>query len=356
MSELNSSQDKLELKSIFEKVLEWTRVLKEHKKKIFLFSFLAALISFGYAYLDKPKYTAVLSFTVEDEKSNTGVGIGSLASQFGFDMAGGQSGSIFSGPSLMELIKTRLIVERALLTKHTIGKDNTTLLQYFVQHSSFNESWSKNGMLKKANFSNYKRGAGLQSLDSAVGKVCNSIIDKNITVFQKDKKVNILYIQVVSENEIFSKLFAQSLVEEASGLYKEIKTGKSMQTVLILEKQADSVRNALNAAMSGVATYNDKTFNLNSALVNTIKLPSSKKQVDIQANTVMLTQLVQNLEATKLLLRKETPLIQVIDEPILPLPKNRMSRSITAILGGISVMIFLSFIIIIYYEIKKNLQ
>jgi uncharacterized protein involved in exopolysaccharide biosynthesis len=46
--------------------------------------------------------------------------------------------------------------------------------------------------------------------------------------------------------------------------------------------------------------------------------PSARKQVDVQANTAILTELVKQSELAKVTLRKETPLIQVIDRPILP--------------------------------------
>jgi uncharacterized protein involved in exopolysaccharide biosynthesis len=43
---------------------------------------------------------------------------------------------------------------------------------------------------------------------------------------------------------------------------------------------------------------------------------------------------VVNLELAKLALRKETPLIQVIDRPILPLKKEKLGKLKSLILGG----------------------
>ena len=54
--------------------------------------------------------------------------------------------------------------------------------------------------------------------------------------------------------------------------------------------------------------------------MNVKRVPSVNRQVDVQANTAILTELVKNLELAKVDLRKETPLIQIIDTPILPLP------------------------------------
>jgi uncharacterized protein involved in exopolysaccharide biosynthesis len=54
----------------------------------------------------------------------------------------------------------------------------------------------------------------------------------------------------------------------------------------------------------------------------------------VQANTAILTQLVTNLEMAKVSLRKETPLIQVIDRPILPLKKEKVGKLKSLILGS----------------------
>ena len=65
-------------------------------------------------------------FVLEDEKSNGSLGgaIG-LASQFGFDL-GGNGGGVFSGDNLLELMKSRSIIEKVLLTTvHIKGKKKT---------------------------------------------------------------------------------------------------------------------------------------------------------------------------------------------------------------------------------------
>ena len=101
----------------------------------------------------------------------------------------------------------------------------------------------------------------------------------------------------------------------------------------ILQKQTDSIRGELNGAITGVAVANDNTFNLNPAL-NVRRTPSARRQVDVQANTAILTELVKQTELAKVALRKETPLIQVIDRPILPLAKERFGKAKGIVMGG----------------------
>lgn len=116
----------------------------------------------------------------------------------------------------------------------------------------------------------------------------------------------------------------------------------------ILERQTDSIRSELNGAITGVAVANDNTFNLNPAL-NVKRAPSARRQVDVQANTAILTELVKQSEMAKVTLRRETPLIQVIDRPILPLAKERFGKAKGIIIGG-----FLAgFLTLIYFIIKR---
>jgi hypothetical protein len=155
-----------------------------------------------------------------------------------------------------------------------------------------------------------------------------------LSVAKIDKKLSILKITVNSENELFSKAFTEALVSMVSNFYVETKIKKSVENVAILQHQTDSIRNQLNLAISGVAQSNDAIPNLNSAR-QVLRSSGQQRQIDVQANTAILTELVKNLELSKLSLRKETPLIQVIDRPVLPLPLERFGKAKGILLGGL---------------------
>lgn len=121
--------------------------------------------------------------------------------------------------------------------------------------------------------------------------------------------------------------------------------------MVILQKQTDSIRAELNSAITGVAVANDNTFNLNPAH-NVNRAPSARRQVDVQANTAILTELVKQAELAKVTLRKETPLIQVIDRPILPLPMNHLGKMNGMFLGGFLAGIVAVFILSIIFILK----
>lgn len=75
--------------------------------------------------------------------------------------------------------------------------------------------------------------------------------------------------------------------------------------------------------------------------MNVRRAPSARRQVDVQANTAILTELVKQSELAKVTLRKETPLIQVIDRPILPLEKQYFGK-LKGIVFGCFLLTFLT--------------
>ena len=57
-------------------------------------------------------------------------------------------------------------------------------------------------------------------------------------------------------------------------------------------------------------------------------------------------------ELAKINLRKETPLIQLIDSPILPLEKEKVSKRNSLVLGGI----LAGFLTILYFILSKLIK
>jgi hypothetical protein len=331
--------DEISLKELILKIKEWGSFLKSKWKAILLVSFIGAIIGVAYAFLDKPVYKGVLTFAMEEDKGGGGGGLSSalgLASSFGIDLGGAGGGGAFAASNLTELMKSRLLVEKVLLEPININGKTTTLAEYYIQINKLREGWNKKSNLKNIQYlPGSNRVLYSRQQDSILNQFHKNLTSKqNLNIMQKDKKVSILTIEVMSEDELFSKLFCENLAKGTSDFYIETKSKKAKINVDVLQKQADSIRGELNVAINGVAAETDYVYNLNPAL-NIRTAPSKKKQVDVQANTAILTNIVVQLELAKITLRKETPLIQQIDRPILPLEKEKASKLKSLILGSL---------------------
>ena len=327
-------QDEISLKELIEKGKEWFSYLLSQWKIIVLAGFVGAALGVTYSIMKKPIYTATLTFALEDEKSGGGLGgaLG-LASSFGFDL-GGSGGSIFSGSNLTELFKSRKMVEQTLLTPVVVNDKTISLAEMYIQNVKWRDNWKDKPKFESIQFlPNTNRKYFTRTHDSILGVMYNNLSRGSLSVGQKDKKISIFSIEVFSNSELFAKYFCEALARQVGQFYVTTKTKKARANMAILQKQTDSIRGELNGAITGVAVANDNTFNLNPAL-NVNRAPSARRQVDVQANTAILTELVKQAELAKVTLRKETPLIQVIDRPILPLPKEKFGKLKGIIIGG----------------------
>jgi len=267
--------EEISLKELALKIKEWVIYLKSKWLVIFLAGVFGAGIGLAYAYRQEPVYTAILTFALEDEKSGTGLsGAMGLASSLGIDL-GTSAGGAFSGANLIELMRSRTLVEKALLNPITVSNKKQSLASYFIEFKQLNKDWNNNPEVKNIKFEPFAdRSTYTLQQDSILGNLYGAIAgpDGILSVSQKDKKISIINVEVKSTNELFSKVFTESIAKEVSEFYIETKSKKAKLNVAILQRQADSIRRELNAAITGVAVANDNTYNLNPALINELSL------------------------------------------------------------------------------------
>jgi hypothetical protein len=353
MEKKSVRNDEISLKELIQKVKECYSYLLSQYKIIILAGLIGAVLGITYSLIKKPIYTATLTFALEDEKAGGGLGgaIG-LASSFGLDL-GGNGGGVFTGANLTELFKSRSMVEKTLLSPINLKGKVISLAEMYIQNNDWRDKWIDEPKFASIQFlpgANRKTFTRVQ--DSIMGMIYSNLSKSGLSVVQKDKKISIINIDVSSTNELFSKYFCEALAQQVGTFYVETKSKKARLNMAILERQVDSIRRELNGAITGVAIANDNTFSLNPAL-NVRRSPSVRRQVDVQANTAILTELVKQSELAKVTLRKETPLIQVIDRPILPLNKERFGKIKGLIFGGFLGVFFLVVFLILKQFLNK---
>jgi hypothetical protein len=337
-SQNNFDNDEISLKDLIIKLKEWFAFLKFKWKTIFFSGIIGGLIGLAIAWFEKPTYKATLTFAMEEDKGGGGGGLSGalgLASSFGIDLGGAGGGGAFAATNLSELMKSRLIVEKVLLSPISINGKIISLVDYYIKINELRTAWKDIPSLKNIQFlPNGDRAKYTLQQDSILQEIHNKLIDKDhLSIMQKDKKVTILSIDVISNDEKFSKIFCESIAKETSDFYIQTKSKKARINTDVLQKQVDSIRFELNKAITGVAAEADNVYNLNPAF-NIRGSASKKKQIDVQANTAILTNLVVQLELAKITLRKETPLIQLIDRPMLPLAKEKLGELKSIFLGS----------------------
>lgn len=329
-------------------VRNWFFNILSQWHKIALITILSGILGICYAWLTPAVYIAEMSFVTENESGGRMNAYAGLAAQFGIDLGGGNNNS-FEGENLIELLKSRNLVERTLLTKIN---DRELLIDYYLINNNIISTDDKKKAFFK--FEESSRNNTRQE-DSLLAKIYKQIIKTKLEVYKKDKKLSQIVIRMKDNNEYFAKQFTELLAATAIQYYTDYKSKRARQNVEILQRQADSVRGMLFGSMNQVASLADLNVNPNR---QTLRTGIQRKQIDVQVNSVLYAELLKNLELAKLSLRKETPLIQIIDNPKYPLEKKKPGRFFTGIIfafiGGFLSLLFFSLKFWYFKTIEKE--
>lgn len=338
--ELAQSGD-ISVKEIILKMKEWFAYLRSKWLIIFLFGILGGGLGFSYAYFSKPVYTATTTFVLEDSGAGSSMGgLGGIASMVGIEVGGG--GGIFQGDNILELYKSRKMLEKTLLTEVEYNGQKELLINHYIDFNKLREEWAKNPQLNTLKFTAGDATSGKvmptpakRLKDSVLGVIVNDINKSYLKVVKPDKKLSFIKAEVKSTDEFFAKVFNDEVVKNVNDFYLQTKTKKSLDNVVILEQKTDSIRAVMNGAIYTAAVTSDATPNLNPTRQVQRVVPIQRSQFTAETNKAVLAELLKNLELSRITLRKETPLIQVLDEPIFPLVREKVSKLKGMVIGGI---------------------
>jgi hypothetical protein len=321
----------ISLKEVLLKLGEWNRYLLSKKLLILCFTVVGAVLGITYSIFKKPVYTAKSVFALEEAGLPGGLSeYAGIASMMGFNL-GGSSDGLFSGDNILELYKSRNMLAKALLSEANFKGKPQLLIERYIDSYELRKRWEDRPALRNISFKNKDKLTLRQ--DSVINEVVKSINKNNLLVSKPDKSLAIIYVETKSIDQLFAMEFNNLVVKNVNDFYIQTKTKKAVHNLNVLQHQTDSVRRALNRAISGVASTIDVNPNPNLAR-QSLKVPTQYRQIDAEANKAILIELVKSLEMSKVSLRKETPLIQLIDEPVLPLQKTRFGKLKGLLVGG----------------------
>jgi hypothetical protein len=285
-------------------------------------------------FITSPKFQATATFIVEEKSS--GSGLAGMAGQLGFDISsltGGNAG-LFDGDNILEIIKSRNIVESVLLSRIDVtdSANNKTLADLYYETSGLkNKLEGKSNELANFNFSNIKKGAAHSILqDSVLYIMIDKINKENLNVQRTNKKGSIISINTVSSSPQFSKLFSERLLNETSEMYVKIKVGNLSSNITRLQNKADSLQALLNRTSYQSAALN--TFDANEAYKSSA-VPEEMSQRDKLVLNTLYAEVVKNVEILRISLINQKPIIQVLDLPKFPLVNQQKSFLFIELIG-----------------------
>ncbi len=325
--------DEISFKELVLKLHDWWKYLLSKWLIIVIIGLTGAGLGLVFSLFSKERYVGELTFVLEDSKPAGLAAYSGLASQFGLDLGGGTGSGLFEGDNIMEFLRSRFIIEKALLTPIMDKGKKMTLITWYINTSHWKEKLDKDPGLKAITYPvGQDRKTFTLMQDSLLNKIHKYLLEKELEITKPDKKLSFIKVTTTAENELFSKIFTERLVNEAAEFYTYTKTKRSKVSVDKLQAMADSLQDQLNRKTYTLAAAQDVNL-------NPVRQVSSVKGELIARDKIVLqtmyAEVIKNLELSKLTMAQETPVVQVVDSPILPLEKKRFGKLKGLVLGGL---------------------
>jgi hypothetical protein len=317
--------DEISLQDIIREFRLWKQIIRKNFIRLLLIGLIGGAIGFGYAYMDKPVYTAKTRFMLKNE------GVGSL---FGGQMTGltsllggGQMGTPLERTS--EVIASDRIVGRALLRLTTVGDTTDLVINHFIRLSDIRKNWVKDTMLANVKFS--VSDVNIEQLTLAQRKAYKIIKgmmtpEKGNGVVQKsfDKKSGVLTLSCVHHHEAFAIALSNVIYDELSAFFIEQMTYSASNNADVMRQKLDSIKGELDIVRRSFATQSDQSLGL---LLQQDKVDLKAMAVKEQMLNVMYAEAIKNYESFEFVNKAATPSLMLIDSPFSPIRPTQKSKA-----------------------------
>lgn len=335
------------LLNLINSIKDWFTYLLSNLKGIVIITSILLSLVLLFNFIKSPVHYARTSFVLDSESSSNSIGdIASLASLAGINASSFiDASSLFQIDNIQELYRSNSMIKQTLLTDSDFGNERSLLIDRLASNEKIDKKWDK----LNVDFSSYNsKSNNLRVHDSILNEVVKIIKEKYLLVDKPSRKTTILEIGFDHKDELFAKSFNENLVSLVNDFYFKTKTQKTGENLKILERQADSVKKVLDKSILFLAEKDQSIPNPN-PLTKVSLVPYQKALVDVQANGAIYQQIVTQLELAKVTHRNNTPLIQIIDKPVLPLENSRLKLFecfVYGIFGGL-------FFSVLYYSFLR---
>jgi hypothetical protein len=302
---------------------------------------------------------ARVNFVIEENKQNAGGLFSALAGQVGMDLStlSGMSG-ILAGDNVLELLKSPTLLKKVLITPYP-GDSIHNLDSKYAEVYGKLETYEKliggnfyHPVSKIVGDKNHpdssiatqsgatppisslrseQEGKGKSRVkDSLLTSIATQIIEEELSVYKPDRKLSVFRLDLTTRDELLSQIIATKLLDQAANLYIETKTKRLKLNVDRLQKKSDSIGALLNYRTE--ASANKDIINQNPSYVST--------EVDVEISnrekgmlSIIYGDVNKSLDITRTALIQETPTIEIIDTPDLPLKKTEVKWYVASTLG-----------------------
>lgn len=354
MSDVNTQtpDGQISLVEIMARLKGYRKYLLKNWILVAVFLLAGAIAGVFRSVKSDPVYVAETTFVLDQgDNKMPNIGLASLA------LGTNKAADLFNETSnIMWLYSTKLMIRKTLLTEVDSFKTKTLLVNWLIASNQLQKKFDKDPNLKGVRFNAGITDSTLSLKQNMILGTCIDLIKaKYLGIGEIKKTENIISVSISSKDELFAKAFAEQLVNNVNSYYINTKTHKAAQEVNTLQQKADSFRRQMDVSMYQATRAIDAVPNAN-PMQQVLRVEPQRKQVDVQISSTIYVEIMKNLEASKLALAKQTPIIQVVEEPVLPLSSKKPSLVVSVILGLLVAFLAAAFVLEIKRQLTKKKQ
>ena len=304
--------------------------LLKHKKLYFKVLPVAFILAAIYALSLPNYYTCTVKLAPElGQGTKAGGGLASLASSFGVNIGGAQSGADAINPTLYPDLMNSVDFKASLFEiPVTRESDNKTFTYYnYLMNEQKAPWWSQ---AKKAVFSMFNDQSSMVN-DKKVDpfrltKVQTDIakaIDQNV-VCDVDKKTMVIKINVMDQDALICAMLADSVKTRLQKFITDYRTSKARVDLEYNKKVLGEAIAKYEAARDKYARFSDSHRDVSSKSAQT---KMTDLQNEMQLHQQIMQQVVAQLQQAEMKVQQETPAFTTLQSATVPVLKAGPKRA-----------------------------
>jgi hypothetical protein len=313
------NDEEIKFRDLINKVREYWNELWKNWLLIGLFCILF-LVYFMYKHFKQvPEYKADLTYMLNTNDDNSLTGFASVLGSFGLN----RSSRGFSMDKLVELSRSRAILQNTLLNKVEIDSKEDYFANIIIDLYDYHKEWEEDhseldGFYftheKVDSFTNEENYVLKKIYSQIIGDVEDGIPGLMNSSYDEDSGILTLSFQSISED--LSVEFVKSHFEELKDFFINKTIEKQKLNFEIMNHKTDSLYGELREAEFDLANFKDTNIGIYTKKDNLTVLRLEGKIRMLYAG---LGKALENREIADFTLKYQTPFIQTIDSPIRPL-------------------------------------
>ncbi len=325
--------DEITLRELILKVQEFFRELVQHWLLIAVVVAVATVLFLANTYFKDTIYKAETTFLLNTSEGRSGRQLGGLLGQFGL---GGGGGATLSPARIMELSKSRRIIQQVLFQRAEVDSTVDFFANHFIRVLELHNHW-EGTKLEGLTFTHdslplfpREENAALRSLQAIITQG-NKDFDP-VLEFVNNESSGIMELIVRSTSEDLAYQFSEAMYEVMQDYYVQQSIEPQQRTYNAIQQKVDSLSARINTLENSLAQYTDSNYGTYSA---SSQIRRGHLQRELSFTASAYGEAIKNMEVASFSLETAKPVFQLIDAPLLPLSKESNSYIMAIILGAV---------------------